>query len=95
MTKPIKDICVASSKYETGGKTKSNWVKVGLVWKSDEGKEFRTYFSHINWAAFPQEKGSVIASEFDIKAFVSEETHKGFDKQGDIAKPQSDDDIPF
>lgn len=96
-TKKIKDLVVSVGKYESNGKTKNRYVNVGMVLKKDDGGEFILINRTFNPAGVPNpdNKDTVLVSSFDVKE--GSETHKGFDKQGDIppANPVGTDEIPF
>lgn len=96
MTKKIKDLAVAVGKYESGGKTKTRYVNVGSVMQKDDGGEFILLNRTFSPAGVPnpENRDTIIISSFDIKD--GSESHKGFDKQGDVAKPSGiEDEIPF
>ena len=99
MTKKIKDLAVKVGTYESNGKTKNRYVNVGLVLQKDDGGEFILINRTFNPAGVPNPDGkdTVLISAFDPKDKDSG-NHKGFDKQGDVAKPPDDgmdSDIPF
>lgn len=97
--KKIKDLVVSVGKYESGGQTKNRYLNVGLVLKGDDGGEFILINRIFNPAGVPNpdNKDTVLISAFDVKDRVTSDTHKGFDKQGDIpqSNPVETDEIPF
>jgi hypothetical protein len=100
MTKKISDIRAKVGEYTNkNGETKGKWIDVGYVLQFDDGGELRCYYQWINLAGIPKKDGydAVILKEFAVKEKSADaETHKGFDKQGDIpAAAKVDDEIPF
>ena len=63
----MKKLMVANGKYLKDGVEKTNWVEVGIINTSANGKEYCLLNPVINLAGFPREEGKdrVIASIFD------------------------------
>lgn len=99
MTKKIKDLAVKVGTYESNGKTKNRYVNVGCVLQKDDGGEFIMFNRTFNPAGVPNpdNKDTILVSAFDVKEKEQSDTHKGFDKQGDISSKSADDidSIPF
>lgn len=100
MVKKIADIKAKVGEYTNkNGETKGRWIDVGYVLELDKGGKMRCYYPWINLSGIPKKDGhdSVVLSEFDVKDNVSPDTHKVFDKQGDVASsnPTTEDEIPF
>jgi hypothetical protein len=95
MTKKIKDLAVKVGTYESEGKTKNKYLNIGVVLENTDGGKFMLLERTFNPAGVPNPEGksTVLISMFDVDK--KPDTHKGFDKQGDISNPVSDDEIPF
>lgn len=97
MAKKIKDLAVSVGKYQAeDGKTKNRYLNVGAVLETSDGGKFILLDRTFNPAGCPNPDGksTVLISMFDVKG--KEESHKGFDSAGDVAKPSvMEDEIPF
>jgi hypothetical protein len=63
----MKELVVANGEYQkSDGSTGVNWVKVGVLGVSQQGKEYVILEPHINLAGLPRsEKGGVMVSVID------------------------------
>lgn len=63
----MKEIVVANGEYQKqDGNTGTNWVKVGVLGVSQNGKEYIILEPHVNLAGLPRsEKGGVMCSVID------------------------------
>jgi hypothetical protein len=99
-----KKLCVALRKYQgSDGKEKTQWLEIGHIHTSREGREYITMDPHINLAGLPQgniEKGDqrVYVSLFD----PDKDKYQGGGQRGqqrqqkDLNEPlDNDEDIPF
>ena len=89
--KKIKNLCVATSKYQSNGQEKTNWQTVGGLMQDDNGRQFLILQRTFNPAGVPNpdNKDVIYVSMFDIK--------KDVDKSSSGDKMSSDDNsnIPF
>lgn len=70
MTKKIKDLAVAGSKYtDREGNEKTNWINIGSIMEKDDGGKFMILSRTFNPAGVPnpENKDSLIVSMFDVK----------------------------
>lgn len=70
MTKKIKDLAVATSKYtDRAGNEKTNWQNIGSIMEKDDGGKFMILSRTFNPAGVPNpdNKDSLIVSMFDIR----------------------------
>jgi hypothetical protein len=70
MTKKIKDLAVAGSKYtDREGNEKTNWQNIGSIMEKDDGGKFMILSRTFNPAGVPNpdNKDSLIVSMFDVK----------------------------
>jgi hypothetical protein len=91
----LKELTVALSKYtDKSGKEKTQWLKIGEIHESKEGKHYGVIYPHINLAALPKKDGDnrVFFNMFDPKPYEGKGTAPSPD-----AAPSADfnDDIPF
>lgn len=97
MTKKIKDLTVIVGSYQSEGKKKNRHLNIGHVLKLDDGREMWCINTTFNPAGVPNpdNRDTIIINVFDTKS-DDQAAHKGFDKQGDVASSQKDDqEIPF
>lgn len=96
MTKLIKNLSVALRKYtDNNGQEKAQWLNIGSIMQTDEGKKFILLDRHINLAGLPFKEGttSVMVSSFDPKPKDGQQQAQPA-QQSTQAKFE-DDDIPF
>jgi hypothetical protein len=70
MTKKIKDLAVALSKWtDRDGNEKTNWINIGSIMEKDDGGKFMILSRTFNPAGVPnpENKDSLIVSMFDVK----------------------------
>lgn len=98
MTKKIKDLAVKVGTYESKGETKNRYINIGAVLENNDGGKFMLLDRTFSPAGVPNPDGksTILVSMFDVKDKNDTVTHKGFDKQGDVASnPVESDEIPF
>ncbi len=63
----MKKLSVANGTYQKDGQEKTNWVSVGVINTSQNGKEYMLIDPTINFAGFPREAGqkNVMVNMFD------------------------------
>jgi hypothetical protein len=81
------------------GKERATWKNVGRVLQLEDGGEMYLLDKTFNPAGVDSEgKDSIVIYRFEPKenaASNQPETHKGFNKDGDVAKATMNDEIPF
>lgn len=106
MSKKIKNLCVATSKYTNReGNEKTNWLNIGAIIQKDDGGKFMIMNRTFNPAGVPNpdNKDIFIVSMFDVdkKDGAQESEPDATDKvkdafSGSESSPHfSDDSIPF
>ena len=75
MTKKIKDLCVATGKYQTSSGEKTNWLQIGSIMEKDDGGKFMILSRTFNPAGVPNpdNRDSLIVSMFDVKPKTNSE----------------------
>jgi hypothetical protein len=106
MSKKIKNLCVATSKYTNrDGQEKTNWLNIGAIIQKDDGGKFMIMNRTFNPAGIPnpENKDTFIVSMFDVEkkdgasdsasstADIVKDTFEGSESSPHF----SDDDIPF
>lgn len=97
MTKVIKNLAVALRTYKDNkGEEKTQWLNVGSIIETNEGKKIILIERHVNLAALPCKEGftSVLISAFDPKPKDNQYQPKEKAPYQQQAKFE-DDDIPF
>lgn len=97
MAKKVKELAVKVGTYEKNGEKKNRYLNVGIVMENTDGGKFILLERTFSPAGVPNPEGkdTVLISMFDVKK--DGETHKGLDKQGDVAQAKSNNEelIPF
>lgn len=94
MTKKIKDICVKTGSYESGGKTRNRYQNVGHVLQLNDGGEIFCLNRTFSPAGCPNpdNRDTVILSLFDVKDNADIDNPKAETAAVDVLET---DTIPF
>lgn len=105
-TKKTHDLAVKVGSYTDGqGNQRNRYVRVGAIFRKDDGSEFMSIDRTFNPAGVPnpENKEAVLISRFEVKPRDGQQPQQQAHQQAPAAKPAStgsgfddmDDDIPF